>query len=64
MALQSLKIIRRPTLNSIASMDEVIRNLGKEAEANGYTVVRTEIQYDTTARQCTIELLAEKRGST
>ena len=62
MALQKLKYIRRPLLTSIASMDDVLADLIKEVKDAGYTVEDTEIIYDSNARQCTIQILAEKRG--
>ena len=62
MPLQVLKIHRMPTLTTISSMDDVVHGLTKEVEENGYVVVRTEIDYDMSTKQCRVDLQAEKRG--
>lgn len=62
MALQRLTVTRRPLLTTIASMDDVVREMGKEVEENGYTIVTTDIQFDAATKQCTVQINAEKRG--
>jgi len=62
MALQKLTVVRRPALTSIASMQEVINGMRAEIEENNYSITDTTIRWDTTSKQCQIEIEAEKRG--
>ncbi len=63
MAFQVLKLTRHPLLSTLSNMDDVVHSLAKEAEAIGFVVMRTEIDFDTSSKKCAIEIHAEKRGA-